>query len=158
MTLPLANKTIFTHVQGGFLAQSANNIVIDYTKVTYPTIIKPSEEIVKALILGMTIVKHVRSNAIVLANKEQSLSISGGFTNRIDAVEQCLKKIKLPLTNAILASDAFFPFPDSIEMIKNSGIKHIVQPGGSVQDSEVIKACDKYSISMTFTGNRHFKH
>ena len=106
----------------------------------------------------MTVVKHVRSNAIVLANEYQSLSIAGGFTNRVDAVEQCLKKIRLPLTNAILASDAFFPFPDSIELINQSGIKHIVQPGGSVQDAEVIKACDKYGISMMFTGNRHFKH
>jgi phosphoribosylaminoimidazolecarboxamide formyltransferase / IMP cyclohydrolase len=156
--LPLANKTIFTHVQGGFLAQDSNNIVIDLNKITYPTIVKPTEEILKALILGMTVVKHVRSNAIVLANGDQALSIAGGFTNRVDAVEQCLKKVCLPLTNAVLASDAFFPFPDSIELIKSSGIKHIVQPGGSVQDAEVVKACDRYGISMVFTGNRHFKH
>jgi phosphoribosylaminoimidazolecarboxamide formyltransferase/IMP cyclohydrolase len=156
--LPLANKIIFTHVQGGFLAQSSNDIVLDLNKVTFPTIVKPSPNIIKAFTLGMTVVKHVRSNAIVLANEYQSLSIAGGFTNRVDAVEQCLKKIRLPITNAILASDAFFPFPDSIELINQSGIKHIVQPGGSVQDSEVIKACDKYGISMMFTGNRHFKH
>lgn len=156
--LPLANKIIFTHVQGGFLAQSSNDIVLDFNKVTFPTAVKPSPDIIKALTLGMTVVKHVRSNAIVLANEYQSLSIAGGFTNRVDAVEQCLKKIRLSLTNAILASDAFFPFPDSIELINQSGIKHIVQPGGSVQDAEVIKACDKYGISMMFTGNRHFKH
>ncbi len=156
--LPLANKTIFTHVQGGFLAQSSNNIVIDLNKITYPTIIKPDDDVLKALTLGMTIVKHVRSNAIVLANGEQALSIAGGFTNRVDAVEQCLKKVRLTLANAVLASDAFFPFPDSIDLIKNSGIKHIIQPGGSVQDAEVVKACDKYGISMVFTGNRHFKH
>ncbi len=156
--LPLANKTIFTHVQGGFLAQSSNNTVIDLNKITYPTLIKPDSEVLKALTLGMAIVKHVRSNAIVLANKEQALSIAGGFTNRVDAVEQCLKKVRLSLTNAVLASDAFFPFPDSIELIKNSGIKHIIQPGGSIQDVEVVKACDKYGISMVFSGNRHFKH
>jgi len=156
--LPLANKTIFTHVQGGFLAQSFNDIVIDFNKVTYPTIVKPTNEIIKAFTLGMTVVKHVRSNAIVLANENQSISIAGGFTNRVDAVEQCLKKARLSLTNAVLASDAFFPFPDSIEIINNNGIKYIVQPGGSVQDSEVIKACDKYGITMMFTGNRHFKH
>lgn len=156
--LPLANRTIFTHVQGGFLAQSSNDIVIDLDKVTFPTIVKPSAEIINALTLGMTAVKHVQSNAIVLANEIQTLSIAGGFTNRVDAVEQCLKKVRLPLTNAILASDAFFPFPDSIELINQSGIKHIVHPGGSVQDLEVIKACDKYGISMMFTGIRHFKH
>ena len=156
--LPLANKTIFTHVQGGFLAQSSNDIVMDLNKMTIPTIVKPNDKVLKALTLGMTIVKHVRSNAIVLANAEQALSIAGGFTNRVDAVEQCLKKVRLSLTEAVLASDAFFPFPDSIEFIKDSGVKHIIQPGGSVQDAEVIKACDKYGISMVFTGNRHFKH
>ncbi|WP_186647857.1 bifunctional phosphoribosylaminoimidazolecarboxamide formyltransferase/IMP cyclohydrolase [Fluviispira vulneris] len=156
--LPLANKTIFTHVQGGFLAQSANDIVIDKSKVTYPTLLKPNEEIFAALEFGMTVVKHVRSNAIVLANGKQTLSIAGGFTNRVDAVHNCLNKNRLSLDNAILASDAFFPFPDSIEIIHKYGIKHIIQPGGSVQDAEVIKACDKYGISMIFTGLRHFKH
>jgi phosphoribosylaminoimidazolecarboxamide formyltransferase / IMP cyclohydrolase len=158
VNLPLANKTIFTHVQGGFLAQSSNSLVMDLNKITCPTLMKPNQEILKALTLGMTIVKHVRSNAIVLANEEQALSIAGGFTNRVDAVEQCLKKARLSLSNAILASDAFFPFPDSIELIQVKGIKHIIQPGGSVQDLEVVKACDKYGISMIFTGNRHFKH
>ena len=155
---PLVNKVIFTHVQGGFLAQSANDIVIDLNKVTYPTIIKPSQEIMNSMQFAMTVVKHVRSNAIVIANGFQTLSIAGGFTNRVDAVELALAKAKLSLSNAVLASDAFFPFPDSIELIQASGIKYIVQPGGSVQDAEVVKACDKYGLCMVFTGNRHFKH
>jgi phosphoribosylaminoimidazolecarboxamide formyltransferase/IMP cyclohydrolase len=107
---------------------------------------------------AMSVVKHVRSNAIVIANCSQTISIAGGFTNRVDAVEQALNKAKLSLKDAVLASDAFFPFPDSIELIKNSGIQYIVQPGGSVQDIEVAKACDKYGLCMIFTGNRHFKH
>ncbi|KAB8028105.1 bifunctional phosphoribosylaminoimidazolecarboxamide formyltransferase/IMP cyclohydrolase [Fluviispira multicolorata] len=157
-SLPLANKTIFTHVQGGFLAQSSNDFVINMENITYPTLTKPSADIIKAMTLGMTVVKHVRSNAIVLANSQQTLAIAGGFTNRVDAVQNCLSKNRLSLDNAILASDAFFPFPDSIQIINKFGIKHIVQPGGSVQDSEVIKACNEYGISMIFTGNRHFKH
>lgn len=154
----LANDVIFTHVQGGFLAQSSNNLVIDSNKVTYPTIAKPSQEIISTMQFAMTIVKHVRSNAIVVANGFQTISIAGGFTNRVDAVELALAKAKLSLDGAVLASDAFFPFPDSIELIKNSGIKYIVQPGGSIQDAEVVKACDKYGLCMIFTGNRHFKH
>ncbi|WGL60953.1 bifunctional phosphoribosylaminoimidazolecarboxamide formyltransferase/IMP cyclohydrolase [Pigmentibacter sp. JX0631] len=156
--LPLASKTIFTQVQGGFLAQSSNESVLNLNSVTYPTIVKPSNEIMDSLIIGMTVVKHVRSNAIVLANSRQTLSIAGGFTNRVDAVEHCLNKTRLSLDNAILASDAFFPFPDSIDLIHKAGIKYIIQPGGSVQDSEVIKACDNYGIAMVFTGVRHFKH
>ncbi len=155
---PLVNDIIFTHVQGGFLAQSANNLVIDLTKVTYPTLIKPTPEIMDTLQFAMTVVKHVRSNAIVITNNFQTISIAGGFTNRVDAVELALAKAKISLNQAVLASDAFFPFPDSIDLIKNSGIKYIVQPGGSVQDAEVVKACDKYGICMVFTGNRHFKH
>lgn len=158
VTAPLMNEIIFTHVQGGFLAQSANNLVIDLNKVTYPTIIKPPQDIMNAMQFAMTIVKHVRSNAIVIANASQTISIAGGFTNRVDAVELALKKAKLPLNHAVLASDAFFPFPDSIELIQAAGIKYLVQPGGSVQDNEVIKACDKYGLCMVFTGNRHFKH
>ncbi|MES2615763.1 MAG: bifunctional phosphoribosylaminoimidazolecarboxamide formyltransferase/IMP cyclohydrolase [Bdellovibrionota bacterium] len=166
-TAPLANKLIFTHVQGGFLAQSANDMVVDLKNVSFPTIKKPSQEILNAMQFAMTIAKHVRSNAIVVANAFQSISIAGGFTNRVDAVELALSKAKTAFERAphsphfqerILASDAFFPFPDSIELIQNSGIQYIVQPGGSVQDGEVIKACDKYGLCMIFTGNRHFKH
>lgn len=156
--LPLATKTVFTQVQGGFLAQSANEVVYDSNNLIFPTLLKPTEYILAAYRLGMTAVKHVRSNAIVLANATQTLAIAGGFTNRVDAVEHCLNKVRLSLDNAILASDAFFPFPDSIELIHKAGIKYIIQPGGSIQDSEVIKACDNYGIAMAFTGIRHFKH
>lgn len=156
--LPLASKTVFTQVQGGFLAQSTNDVVFDKNNLTYPTIVRPNESIFSALHLGMTVVKHVRSNAIVIANNHQTLAIAGGFTNRVDAVENCINKNRLSLDNAVLASDAFFPFPDSIDFIQKAGIKHIIQPGGSIQDQEVIKACDKYGISMVFTGVRHFKH
>lgn len=156
--LPLSNNIIFTHVQGGFLVQSKDEIVFESENVICPTILKPNDELLNAFLLGMTVVKHVRSNAIVLANANQTISIAGGFTNRIDAVEHCLRKARLSLSNAILASDAFFPFPDSIEIIKNSGIKFIVQPGGSIRDAEVVKACDKFGISMILTGIRHFKH
>lgn len=160
---PLVNNVIFTHVQGGFLAQSSNHVVIDLNRITLPTIVKPPQEILNAMQFAMTVVKHVRSNAIVVASANQTVSVAGGFTNRVDAVELALSKMKQTFKNGdksklVLASDAFFPFPDSIELIHASGIKYVVQPGGSVQDTEVIKVCDKYGIGMIFTGIRHFKH
>ena len=158
LSAPLINEFIFTHVQGGILAQSANNTILNLSNVTYPTIRKPQQSILNAMQFAMTVVKHVRSNAIVVTNQNQTISIAGGFTNRVDAVQLALQKAKLPITEAVLASDAFFPFPDSIELIKNSGIQYIIQPGGSVQDAKVIEACDKYNLCMVFTGTRHFKH
>jgi phosphoribosylaminoimidazolecarboxamide formyltransferase/IMP cyclohydrolase len=152
------NDIIFTHVQGGLLAQSINHLSVDLEKVTYPTQVKPTQEVMGALKFAMTVVKHVRSNAIVLTNGTQTISIAGGFTNRVDAVEQALSKAKISLEGAVLASDAFFPFSDSIDLIQKFGIRYIVQPGGSVQDAQVIQACDKYGIGMVFTGLRHFKH
>ncbi len=156
--LPLANTVAFTHVQGGFLAQTADDKIFDLAKVTCPTLLKPTPQIMKAFEFAMTVVKHVRSNGIVVANASQTISVAGGFTNRVDAVQHALSKISLSLEDAVLASDAFFPFPDSIELVKQSKIKYIVQPGGSVKDEEVVKACDKYGIGMIFTGLRHFKH
>jgi phosphoribosylaminoimidazolecarboxamide formyltransferase/IMP cyclohydrolase len=155
---PLANHVTMTHVQGGFLVQDANNMVIENEKLIFPTIEKPPLEILKSMEFAMTVVKHVRSNAIAIANGVQTISIAGGFTNRVDAVELAISKAKLNLNNAVLASDAFFPFSDSIEIIRKAGIKYIIQPGGSVQDEAVIQACDKAGIAMVFTGLRHFKH
>lgn len=156
--LPLMNKQQVTQVQGGFLVQDADDTIFDPEKLHIPTNVTPSPADKSACWFAYSIVKHVRSNAIVIANGHQTLAVGGGFTNRVDAVEYCLKKATLPLKGAVLASDAFFPFPDSIELIKNSGIRVIIQPGGSVQDAAVIDACNKAGIAMIVTGFRHFKH
>jgi phosphoribosylaminoimidazolecarboxamide formyltransferase/IMP cyclohydrolase len=153
-----ANDVLWTPVQGGFLAQKTDDLVLKLSDVTIPTILKPSQEILNSLQFAMTVVKHVRSNAIVIANAHQTISVAGGFTNRRDAVEHALKKAHLPLQDAVLASDGFFPFADSIELLKNSGISFVIQPGGSIQDKNVIDACDKARIGMVLTKMRHFKH
>jgi phosphoribosylaminoimidazolecarboxamide formyltransferase/IMP cyclohydrolase len=156
--LPLMNKQQVAQVQGGFLVQDADDTIFDPEKLHIPTDTTPSPSDKSACWFAYSVVKHVRSNAIVIANATQTIAVGGGFTNRVDAVEYCLKKARLPLKGAVLASDAFFPFPDSIELIKDTGIRAIVQPGGSVQDAAVIDACNKAGIAMMITGFRHFKH
>lgn len=156
--LPLLNKQQVVQVQGGFLVQDVDDVIFDPERLLIPTVVQPAPNDKSACWFAYAVVKHVRSNAIVLANGFQTIAVGGGFTNRVDAVEYCLKKARLSLKGAVLASDAFFPFPDSIELLKDTGIRAIIQPGGSVQDAAVIDACNKAGIAMLITGNRHFKH
>ena len=107
--------------------------------------------------LAWKAVKHAKSNAIVVAHNKKIISISGGQTSRVDAVKYALTKAKIP-SGAVLASDAFFPFRDSIDLMGKHKIKSIIQPGGSIKDSEIIDACNEHKISMVFTGTRVFKH
>lgn len=106
-----------------------------------------------------SLVKHVRSNAIAIAKDQTSVSMGGGQTSRVDAVQFALQKApREKLAGSVLASDAFFPFRDNIDLLKETGIRAIIQPGGSKRDSEVIQACDELGIAMVFTGIRHFRH
>ena len=107
--------------------------------------------------LAWKAVKHAKSNAIVVAHNKKIVSISGGQTSRVDAVKYALTKTKIP-PGAVLASDAFFPFRDSIDLMGKHKIKSIIQPGGSIKDEEVIVACNEHKISMVFTDTRVFKH
>ena len=157
-SLPLANKLQITPVQGGFLCQSVDNALLKSEDFKVVTQAQADEPTISDMNFAFTVVKHVRSNAIVLARNVQVLAIAGGFTNRVDAVEHCLKKARISLEGAVLASDAFFPFPDSIDLLKGSGIKAIIQPVGSVQDSAVIAAANAQNLCMALTGMRHFKH
>ncbi len=113
------------------------------------------------LIFANKIVKHSRSNAIVLAKNKQLYASGIGQTSRVDSLRQAIAKAKsfnFDLNGAVLASDAFFPFSDCVEIASEAGIKSIIQPGGSVRDQESIDACNKLGIAMVFTGYRHFKH
>ena len=101
--------------------------------------------------------KHTKSNAIVVAKNNKIISISGGQTSRVDATNIAFKKTDIP-KNCVVASDAFFPFKDSIETMAHYGVSAIIQPGGSIRDKEVIDSCDKNNISMAFTSYRVFKH
>lgn len=149
---PMDNREMVT-VDGGVLVQTVDNRLIDEIKVV--TKKSPSEEEMQDLIIGMKVVKYVKSNAIVVVKDGKATGIAGGQVNRIWATTQALERGE---GGFVLASDAFFPFRDCVDEAARSGIKAIIQPGGSMRDEESIKACDEQGIAMVFTGLRHFKH
>ena len=116
----------------------------------------PTEEQMRDLRFGWEMVRHVKSNAIVLAKDEALVGVGAGQMSRVDSVEISVEKAGDRAQGAVLASDAFFPFPDGIEAAK--GVVAVIQPGGSKNDQAVIDACNKLGIAMIFTGRRHFKH
>ena len=121
----------------------------------------PSEEEAKDLVFANKLVKHTKSNAIVLAKDGQLIGSGTGQTSRIDALKHAIQKAKdfgLDLNGAVMASDAFFPFADSVEVAEKEGIRAVIQPGGSVRDKDSIDYCNKTNMTMVFTGTRHFKH
>ena len=146
-------------VMGGILSQTLSNKYSEEWKMV--TKIQPSNLDMDALKLGWKIVKYVKSNAIVIANDKQIIGVGAGQMSRVDSVKIAIQKSienGFDLKNAVLASDAFFPFSDSIELASEHGIKHFIQPGGSIKDKEIIKMADKLKVSMIFTGERLFFH
>lgn len=143
-------------VVGGLLVQDRD--VIDVGDLKIVTEQKPSVEEMKTLLFGWKVVKHVKSNAIVLAKDEQTVGVGAGQMSRVDAVEIALKKAGERAQKSCMASDAFFPFRDAIDVAAKAGITAIIQPGGSIRDSEVILAASEHNIAMVFTGIRHFRH
>ncbi len=122
---------------------------------------KPTADETIAMVFANKIVKHTKSNAIVLARNGQMIGSGVGQTSRVDAVKQAISKARafgFDVTDAVMASDAFFPFADSAEIAFNEGVRAIVQPGGSVRDMDTVKFCDEHDMTMVFTGKRHFKH
>ena len=110
------------------------------------------------LLFAWVVAKHVKSNAIVYARDGEVLGIGAGQMSRVDSARLAVEKSRQPLKDCVMASDAFFPFRDSIDTAAKSGIASIIQPGGSIRDEEVIKAADEHGMSMVFTAIRHFKH
>jgi phosphoribosylaminoimidazolecarboxamide formyltransferase/IMP cyclohydrolase len=110
------------------------------------------------MLFAFKICRYVKSNAIVIAKKGATLGLGMGQPSRVDSCEVAFKKAGKRAKKAVLASDGFFPKPDSIQLAKKHGIRAIIQPGGSIQDEEVIRACDRAKIAMVLTGIRHFKH
>ncbi len=145
-------------IGGGFLVQDKDTYYIDSGDLRVVTRRKPTPEEIEALLFGWKVVKHVKSNAIVFANASRMLGIGAGQTSRVDAVKWGALKATLPLEGAAMASDAYFPFPDGVTAAAEHGIRAVIQPGGSVRDSEVIDAADERDIAMVLTGIRHFKH
>jgi phosphoribosylaminoimidazolecarboxamide formyltransferase/IMP cyclohydrolase len=146
-------KSNLVNIDGGILVQSSDDKLIDDIKVV--TKVSPTDDQMKDLIFAMKVVKYVKSNAIVVVKDGMTRGIGAGQVNRIWAAEQALERAG---DGTILASDAFFPFGDVVELAAKYSIKAIIQPGGSIKDGLSIEACDKNGISMVLTGARHFKH
>ena len=127
----------------------------------YVTSQKPDENLQQDLVFANTIVKHLKSNAIALVKNNMLLGTGTGQTSRVDALRHAIEKArnnKHDLNGAVIASDAFFPFNDCVEIAHREGIDAVIQPGGSVRDQQSIDYCDNAGMAMVFTGNRHFRH
>jgi len=155
---PLVSHQEFRYVDGGLLLQQADTHVLKPEDLKVVTSLAPTPEQIQELLFAWKVLKHMKSNGILITADHCTVGVGAGQVSRVDAVEMAIKKGGLKTTNAVLASDAFFPFRDSIERIAPAGIKAIIQPGGSVKDTEVIAACNELGIAMVFTGIRCFKH
>ena len=144
-------------VAGGLLVQDINRIVLD-GEVKCVTKTKPTDKQMEDMLFAWKAVKHIKSNGILTAKNKQTLGIGPGQVSRVWAVEAALERSGEDVKGAVVASDAYFPFSDSVELMAKVGIAAIIQPGGSIRDEESIKACDAAGIAMVFTGLRHFKH
>jgi len=153
-----AKEKDYKKVVGGLLVQDMDLKTIKVGDLNIVTRAKPSREDLQSLLFGWVIVKHVKSNAIVLSRGTKTVGIGAGQMSRVDSVIIASRKAGAKSKGSTLASDAFFPKPDAIEQAHKAGVKAIIQPGGSKGDPAIIAACDKYRISMVFTGYRHFKH
>ncbi|MCL6447466.1 MAG: bifunctional phosphoribosylaminoimidazolecarboxamide formyltransferase/IMP cyclohydrolase [Armatimonadetes bacterium] len=159
---PLAGQTNdpleVRKVNGGFLLQEADREMVIPEKVQVVTEKQPTDEQLAELAFAMAIVKHVKSNAIVVTKDRQLIGVGAGQMNRVGSARIALAQAGERARGAVLASDAFFPFRDTVDEAARAGIAAIVQPGGSLRDEESIAACNEYGIPMIFTGMRHFKH
>ncbi|MCU0703648.1 MAG: bifunctional phosphoribosylaminoimidazolecarboxamide formyltransferase/IMP cyclohydrolase [Fimbriiglobus sp.] len=148
----------YRRVDGGLLVQTRDVGADDPTKWTVATKRQPTADETAALHFAWLVCKHVKSNAIVLASGTQIVGVGAGQMSRVVSVEIAAKKAGEKAKGSVLASDAFFPFPDNVELAAAAGVTAIIQPGGSVNDKLSIDACDKHGIAMLFTGMRHFRH
>ncbi|HIG11724.1 MAG TPA: bifunctional phosphoribosylaminoimidazolecarboxamide formyltransferase/IMP cyclohydrolase [Planctomycetes bacterium] len=143
---------------GGFLLQGRDLAATGLENLNCVTQTRASDQEISALLFAERIAKHVKSNAIVLARGTRVLGVGAGQMSRVDAVRLAIHKAGDDVAGAVLASDAFFPFPDGVETAIAAGVGAILQPGGSMRDNLVIAACDQHKTAMVFTGERHFRH
>ena len=146
------------NVVGGIIVQETDTSVIQKQDLKTVTTAKPSDSEVETMLFGWKVLKHIKSNGILIVKDNTTVGVGAGQVSRVDSVDIAMKKSGENIQGSILCSDAFFPFRDSIDKISNSGIKAVLQPGGSVRDDEVIEACNEHGIAMVFTGQRCFKH
>jgi phosphoribosylaminoimidazolecarboxamide formyltransferase/IMP cyclohydrolase len=148
----------FRRVRGGFLVQSSDSLAEDSLSLKTVTKRAPTEAEIRDLRFAWRAVKHVKSNAIVLAKDQTLVGMGAGQPSRIVSAQIAKEKAGEKTKGSVLASDAMFPFPDVVELAGASGVTAIIQPGGSIRDEDSIQAADKYNIAMVFTGIRHFRH
>src|SRR5690606_38907550 len=154
-------KTNVRSCLNGILVQDKDNITDAKEHLTKVTKTAPTDSEIDDLLFASKICKHTKSNTIILAKNKQLCAGGTGQTSRVDALEQAIHKAKsfnFDLNGAVMASDAFFPFPDCVEIAKNAGITAVIQPGGSIKDQLSIDYCNANNVAMVFTGTRHFKH
>ena len=145
-------------ILGGLLIQDLDEPNIDQKEWKNVTELIPTDEEINDLSFAWKIVKHIRSNAIAVASNQQSLGIGAGQMNRVGSAKLALEAAGTKSKGAVLASDGFFPFDDTVKMASDYGISSIIQPGGSIRDEDSIKACNELGIKMILTGKRHFLH
>lgn len=155
---PANTQHVIKQVSGGLLLQDADKGHITTAELKTVTVRKPTDDELAALLFAWRVCKHVKSNAVVYARNGQTIGVGAGQMSRVDAAKFGAMKAVLPLAGCVAASDAFFPFPDGLETVAAAGATAVIQPGGSVKDSEVIAAADRLGVAMVFTGMRHFRH
>lgn len=146
------------YITGGILMQEKDAQIITLDNLKVVTNTKPTQEDMDAMLFAWPVLKHIKSNGILIAKHNATVGIGAGQVSRIDAVDLAVRKAGEKIQDSILASDAFFPFRDSIDRIAKTGVRAIIQPGGSMRDEEVIAACNENNIAMVFTGKRCFRH
>jgi phosphoribosylaminoimidazolecarboxamide formyltransferase / IMP cyclohydrolase len=155
---PANQRWILKNVSGGMLVQDADVRPLEHADLRAVTKRAPTPEEMRALLFAWKVCKHVKSNAIVYAREGQTVGVGAGQMSRVDSAKVGAMKAQLPLKGTVVASDAYFPFPDGVEEVAKAGATAVIQPGGSQRDPEVIEAADRLGLAMVFTGVRHFRH
>jgi len=148
----------FKKVHGGLLVQERDARVLRSDEIRVVSRKKPTEAQIRAMFFGWTVIKYIRSNAIVLTKGTQTIGIGCGQTSRIESIRNAINQAGTKATGAIMVSDAFLPKTDNVQLAAQAGIAAIIQTGGSIADGDVIKAADQHKLAMVMTGVRHFKH
>ena len=152
------DKLEIRNLDGGVLVQDVDTSSLTMDALEVVTEISPTDSDFNNMFFGWKVLKHIKSNAILLVKDNITIGIGGGQVSRVDSVDIAINKSGDKISESILCSDAFIPFRDSIDRISKTGVKAIIQPGGSIRDNEIISACNEHGISMVFTGKRCFKH
>jgi phosphoribosylaminoimidazolecarboxamide formyltransferase / IMP cyclohydrolase len=162
LTVPSIEKgverSVLTSVGGGLLIQDNDSLGFEDVELSFPTKRRPSEEEMRALEVAWRVVKHVKSNAIVLTKEDRTIGVGAGQMNRVGAAKIAIEQAGEEARGSVMGSDAFFPMPDTVEEAAKAGVTAIIQPGGSIRDQDSIDKADELGIAMVFTGVRHFKH